>query len=196
MKVLAERSNRIFFIGPLILAVVGFFIWFLSGYINFRSLYNCPSEILEITAVAVVVFVVTLYIFIERMFMPKILMEYDNAGIYIYKYKNSEPILLRFETIGVCGSEIEPDSGALGMETYSYERAALMGTKMTGAIKIQTDMGEVKVRGIKNVKEVEIKLGKIRNEFEALRNERYEAIVAQKIRDEELAELARHDPNT
>ncbi len=192
MKVLAERSNRIFIVGPIILVVLGSYIVYRLKRRHSGFYYRSGRTF----AIAFTLFITTLCGIIERIFMPKVLIEYDNAGIYIYKYKGREPIIIRFESIWSFSTEIDYGSEDDSFEAYSYEHAALIGSTLTGSLKIQTANEIIKIRGIKNVKDVERKLDKLRDEYMELRNERYDAIIAQKRREEELAELAKHDPNT
>lgn len=128
--------------------------------------------------------------------MPKVLIEYDNTGLYIYKHRNKEPILIRFESIWRISSEVDYGSEDITLKEYTYEAAALSVKGLTGSLRLQTAEGVIKIRGIENVKDVERRLDKLHDEFMELRNERYEAIIAGKRRSEELAELAKHDPNT
>lgn len=202
MKVLAERSNKIFIVGPIMLVILSVSIFFIMK--NILSLhrfhvYRGPRRRRRLRHFLFFLAMCWLAIasaIIERLCMPKVLIEYDNAGIYIYKHKRKDPIILRFENIWSFTSESDVGSEDITLGTLSYEQAALIGKGLVGTLKIRTCDGEIKVRGIKDVKDVERKLDKLHDEFMDLRNERYDAIIAQKRREEELAELAKHDPNT
>ncbi len=203
MKVLAERSDKIFIVGPILLLVSGVILYFFTRdpYLLWRRIsrsltYDIPSITAMVFFSALSVFVATIFNLVERIAMPKVLIEYDNAGLYIYKHRNKEPILIRFESIWRISSEVDYGSEDITLKEYTYEAAALSVKGLTGSLRLQTAEGVIKIRGIENVKDVERRLDKLHDEFMELRNERYEAIIAGKRRSEELAELAKHDPNT
>lgn len=200
MKVLAERSNRIFIVGPIMLVILSILIYFMMKYFIFRNgfhFYGRRRRILFSVFISLVTgWLAFVSAIIERICMPKVLIEYDNAGIYIYKHRRNDPIILRFESIYSFTSEADIGSEGITLGTFSYEQVALSGDKITGTLRIRTADDEIKIRGIHDVKSVERKLDKLRDDYMRLRNERYNAIIEQKRREEELAELAKHDPNT
>ena len=109
MKVLAQRANGLIFVAP-------FFLISLVIYIVdvFNTVYN-PEHIETILLllldyrfiVMLISFVYLLSKWVLRVMTPKVIIEYDRAGIYIYQYKFMEPYILRYENLYSVFAEID-----------------------------------------------------------------------------------------
>lgn len=198
MKVLAYRSNKIFFTAPILVPLC--IIIALEMVQSIHTMYGWRWE-LFIGILGVMIS--QLVGFVERLFMPKVLIEYDNRGLYIYKYRKSEPILLRYENIWDCraqineGSEDIPLSMDYSSKKFdSYERAAISSKSLVGLLKFNTPHEIITVHGIKNVKSVERELASIRYDFKEKQEEWLDYNIEKSRRNKELEELAKHDINT
>lgn len=198
MKVLAYRSNKIFITAPILVPICCFLLYQIM--IHSHGIYGWRLEFfLSILSVAVS----QLIGFIERLFMPKVLIEYDDCGVYIYKYKKSEPILLRYEHIWDCRAQTNEGAEDIPLNmdynpnvADSYERAGITPTPLVGMLKFSTPYEVVRVHGIKDVKAVERELASIRYDFKEKRDEWLDYNIERSRREKELEELAKHDPNT
>ena len=195
MRALAYRSNKIFITAPII-TVIGFFV--LYGLL--RTVHRWNFE-LVISVVTLIVSQVTG--FTERLFMPKVLIECDDCGLYIYKYRKSKPILLRYENIWDCraqvnnGSEDFPVSDSYNPDKAdSYERVGIATKSFVGMLNINTPHQVIRVHGIRNVKAVERELASIRYDFKEKQNDCLDYNIERVKREEELQELAKHNPDT
>lgn len=198
MKVLAYRSNKIFFTAPILIPLC-FIV--LSEMI--QHTYRMHGWMWELFIGIAGVMLSQLIGFIERIFMPKVLIEYDDCGLYIYKYRKSKPILLRYENIWDCrvqtneGAEDVPLSMNYSSRTAdSYERTAITSKSLVGMLKFNTPYEIITVHGIRDVKSVERELASIRYDFKEKQEEWLNYNIEHSIRQKELEELAKHDINT
>ena len=202
MKVLAYRSNLIFITAP-ILVPICFCICFYMVKDIMRWWWTYNDFWWGIFITAFTTMLSQTIGFIERLFMPKVLIECDDHGIYIYKYKRSEPILLRYEQIwGFCahtnyGAEDYPLSQTGNPNTLdSYEKTAISMKSFVGMLKINTPYEVVTIHGIKDVKAVERELASIKYDFKEKQEEWVDYNIERSKREKELEELAKHDINT
>ena len=97
MKVLAQRANGWIFVAPFIFISLAVYMIEI-----FNSIYN-PEHIETIFLLLIDYrflmmissFIFTLSTWVLRVMTPKVIIEYDRAGIYIYQYKFMEPYILR-----------------------------------------------------------------------------------------------------
>ena len=198
MKVLAYRSNKIFITAPILVPVCCIIMYVLLKH--YRFYYGWVFEIF--TAVSSIM-LSQLGGFVERLFMPKVLIEYDNCGLYIYKYRKSEPILLRYEHIWDCRAQTNEGSEDIPLNmdynpnvADSYERAGITTTPLVGMLKFNTPYEVIRVHGIKDVKAVERELASIRYDFKDKQDDWIDYNIEYSRRQKELEELAKHDINT
>ncbi len=199
IKVLAYRSNKIFITAPILVPLCFFIIWMSIGG-GFGLGYRIRIHML---LMSFTIMISQLAGFIERFFIPKVIIEYDDFGLYIYKYKRRDPILLHYEQIWGCRAHInegaedipfnfDPFSG----QEYSYENTAIRTTQFVGSLKFNTPHSVINVHGIKDVKAVERKLAAMRYDFKEDYEEWLNYNIEQSKRNEELEELAKHNINT
>ena len=198
MKALAYRSNLIFITAPILVPIC--FLVSLQIFSHTRFFYGWLFELL---LTVLTVMVSQLIGFVERLFMPKVLIEYDDCGLYIYKYRKSKPILLRYENIWDCRARVNSGSEDFPMsESFnpnkadSYERVSISSKAFVGMLNINTPHEVIRVHGIKDVKAVERKIASIRYEFKEKRDEWLDYNIELVRRERELEELAKHDINT
>lgn len=201
MKVLAYRSNQIFITAPILVPLCFIVLQPMVGSILSFRVHSDLFWCFFITVSSIMLS--QLIGFVERLFMPKVLIECDNCGIYIYKYKRSEPILLRYEHIWDCRAQVNNGAEDIPLnmdynpnEADSYERAGITTTPLVGMLKFNTPYEVVRVHGIKDVKAVERKLASIRYDFKEKQDEWIDFNIEYSKRQEELKELAKHDINT
>ena len=113
--------------------------------------------------------------FFERLFTPSVMIEYDDYGLYIYKY-NQPPVLLKYKEIWSTlpledfdNIEITYHRGLFYQRTINVGNL-FWGVFKTGSIRIETPDGFIKLNGVYHVKDVEHELKKIvrqkRKEYE------------------------------
>lgn len=194
MKVLAYRSNRIFVVAPIVVVVcfllTSMIFYFRRGSVRIGR-YNW-----HIIGAAWSLAVAMAAAFIERLCMPKVLIEYDDCGLYIYKYRRGDPILLRYEQIINHHFEVDVGSENMTFSGMSQEQVGFVSKNAIGTLCIRVDGEDIKVRGIKNVKQVSIELNKQIKAFKEKENNKIERYLEQLKREKELEELAKHDINT
>lgn len=202
MKVLAERSNAIFLWGPFaILASMLYFYLYIKYDISLSPRYYYFGFFLSL-------FISTVYNLIHRIALPQILIEYDKAGIYVYNRRNKEPIIIRYEhlwsSVALPGEDEfdkfdAPDTSFWGMY-FPEPRETVTGysrpNAMTGSLRIELPNQFITIHGIKNVREVSRQLDRLVDENKKNKMEFYEAQMEKRRREDELAELAKHDINT
>ncbi len=198
MKVLAERSNKIFITAPILVPICCFLLYQIMIHTD-----HIHGRRLEFFLLILSITVSQLIGFVERLFMPKVLIEYDDCGLYIYKYKKCEPILLRYEHIWDCRAQTNEGAEDIPLSmdhnpnvADSYERAGITPTPLVGMLKFNTPHTTISVHGIKDVKAVERHLASIRYDFKEKRDEWLDYNIELSRRQKELEELAKHDPNT
>lgn len=204
MKVLAERSNTIFFLGPPIIAMCFFYMymyWFIwGGTIRFHRRYSLLGFV-------IVLLFSTLYNFIHRLFIPKIIIEYDKAGIYVYNKRRGDPIIIRFEhlwsSMSFGGEDAfdELDKPEY-VERYYLNKPLPLYTgccscnMTTGTLRIELPNQFITLHGIKEVGVVRLKLDSLVRKHYEEKMAFYEEQMMKRQREVELEELRKHDPNT
>ncbi len=201
MKVLAYRSNKIFFTAPILVPLC-----FIVFSYMLRRMLSTPIHsdfFWYVFATVGFTMISQLAGFVERLFMPKVLIECDNCGVYIYKYKRSEPILLRYEHIWDCRAQTNEGAEDIPLNMNynpnaadSYERAGITTTPLVGMLKFNTPYEVIRVHGIKDVKAVERELASIRYDFKDKQDDWIDYNIEYSRRQKELEELEKHDINT
>lgn len=193
MKVLAYRSNRIFVVAPIVVAVCLFilYLWLQDELYVFgrRRRYRFVGFI-------TMLMVTMMCAFIERLCMPAVLIECDDYGLYIYKYRKSEPILVRYEDIISSCVTVDVGSEDISIGQLSPEQTGLVSNNAVGTLCIRLQTEDIRIRGIKDVKQVRQEINKKVNELKRKQQEEIDEIIEASRRKKELEELAKHDINT
>ncbi len=183
MKVLAERSDKIFIWGPIVMLLC------ILVFSN-RSVFMGSLKGRYIVYFCVTVFGLVCFDLCHRITVPKIIIEYDDYGIYVYKHKKQQPITLRYSDLkGVLIMEGVNDS-------YELNEGVSVDSPSTGMLRIQSTQGLTTLYGIKNVRQVGDQLKQMVDDYNRKAMEHYEARIEQMKRQRELEELQKHDPNT
>ena len=140
-------------------------------------------------------------LFLDRLFTSKIIMEYDDFGVYIYR--TGKPVtLLRYEELWSTYAEENFEN-----VEFCYHRGfhrsrnikisdPFWGILKTGSIRIETPDDFICLGGIYHVKEVEKEIKRmVRKNRREFLDEMYENI-EENQRQRELEELAKHNPDT
>ena len=193
MKVLAYRSNRIFFVAPIVILL---YLFILYAGLQMGLGRRLRHRILgSVGALAVAM----MCAFVERLFMPKILIEWDDCGLYIYKYRNSEPILVRYENIIGHYMEIGVGSEEITIGQMSPEQVGFVSNNAVGTLCIRIagkEVEDIRIRGISNVKQVKIELNKKLRDLKNKQQEEIDEMIEARRREREAEEQKKHDPNT
>ena len=186
MKVLAERSNKIFLWGPVVMLLCVLVVCNISGIAGFL-----PSRrTIYVFCGAIFIGCVTCFDLLHRLLVPKIMIEYDDYGLYIYKHKGQPPATVRYSDLkGVLVLEGANDS-------YELDGVKSFRAFSTGMLRIQTSKGLISLYGIKNVRQVGNQLNKMLKDYNRRIIEEYDQRIEQTKRQRELEELQKHDPNT
>lgn len=186
MKVLAERSDKIFVWGPVVMLLCFFTISNRSFLFDFLS--NRTGR--HFCVACMVLGGLVCFDLLHRLIVPKIIIEYDDYGIYIYKYKKQPPITLRYSDLkGVLIMEGANDS-------YELDAGGNINGFSTGMLRIQSSKGLTTLYGIKNVRQVGNQLKKMVADYNRNVMEQYDQRIERSKRLRELEELQKHDPNT
>lgn len=194
MKVLAYRSNRIFLVAPIVV-IVCFLLTSMIFYLR-RNSMRVGRRNWRIIGATWSLAIAMASAFIERLFMPKVLIEYDDCGLYIYKYRRRDPIILRYEQIITHRFEVDVGSENMTISKMSQEQVGFISKNTIGTLCIRVDGEDIKVRGIKNVKQVSIELNRQLRAFKEKENDKIDRYLEQLKCEKELEELAKHDINT
>ncbi len=137
-------------------------------------------------------------------FYKRVIIEYDDCGIYIYK--KFKPIkTIRFEEFWSQSTREDFDEiYVMRRHTIRWNRTEnyykitdlFFGFIKTGTLRMETPYEVINVGGIKNVKQVEIELNKLIRAKKKEYLKEMEEKIAVENRMEELAELSKHNPNT
>ncbi len=157
MKVLAERADRYFILTP-VMVIAFLFVcyleycdWVLDKISLGRGFIAVEFTVLLLTFQCVKNFV-------RCILMPKNIIEYDDYGIYIYKRRNKEPIILRYDEI--LNKTAENDEGYIFVEYFfMFEKFPI--TFSTGTLRIGVKDGFIRVPCIKNVRKVQTELNRL-----------------------------------
>ncbi len=226
VKVLARRANGLLVVSVILMVVCGFAVVYsllvLIGEIepnkdlmyalymlslfdgrhrhrHFHSYYrDMPERLAFRCALSFgMEFMFLLWILIRRLSIPRVIIEYDDFGLYIYR-KGMPVTLLRYESLWsmyvheevIDSYEDFDSSGSVRMQQ------SLFGFSATGAIRFETPNGFIVVSGISQVKTVE---KEIRRMVEKNRQEfidEMEGRIEKSQRERELEELAKHNTDT
>lgn len=226
VKVLARRANGLLIVVTLLMLICGFAtvysILVLTGGIepdkdimyvlymlsllggrhrhrHFRSYYRDMPELLAFRCALSfgIEFMLLLWVLVRRLSIPKVIIEYDDFGLYIYK-KGMPVTLLRYESLWSMYVHEEVIDSYEDFDSSGYMRTqqSLWGISATGSIRFEVPNGFIIVSGVSRVKEVE---KEIRRMVEKNRREFLEAMeerIEKNKRQRELEELAKHNPNT
>lgn len=200
MKVLAERSNAIFVWGPFAIALsMAYFYMRFALDITLRPRYYVFGFFVSL-------FFSTLYNLVHRLMLPRVLIEYDRAGIYVYTKRRGEPMIIRFEhlwsSISMGGmdvyDEIVPrsDDTCRGLDGMVLNTGTCSCNSVTGTLRIELPNQFITIHGVKKVGEVKLTLDRLVREHKKEKMSFYEEQMMKRQREEELEELRKHDPNT
>lgn len=219
MKVLARRANGLLIAMPvcfvvllilLSMAIVFLFHiecpeWFeklandvfIRDYWRYTGFYRRGRIARDVFFQSLFWMPVCLMAFFDRLFTPKIIMEYDDTGIYIYHNKK-DVTLLRYDYLA--GQNVQTD---LNEVSYWVRYRGMVkitnfsgGLIKTGSIRFETPDGFVKVRGVANVKEVGREIDRMVRKARAEYEKELEENMMKQIAQRDLEELLKHDPNT
>ncbi len=192
MKVLAKRADRFIYCTPFILLIFiimsALLIAEIKGYVRLGR--NFFPGYLSFFIMSIIY--VTGFCSVIR--MPKDVIEYDDYGIYIYKRKNQEPILIRYEQIW--SNTAEPDELTVYLRGPCYSYKSFKTNLPTGTLRIELRDEFVRVPFLADIKRVEGNLRNLVNENRRQFIEEMEQRIAEMNRAEELEELKKHDPST
>lgn len=220
MKVLARRANGLLIVAPIcfVISLVVFsmatvFIfhidspeWFETLATNFftSDYWGCCgrtsraiSHAMDSFVLSIFLIIICLVSFFDRLFVPKIIIEYDDVGLYIYHNKKDVTIL-RYDFLS--GKNVQTDLNEI---SYWVRYRGLVkitnfsgGLIKTGSIRFECPDGFITVRGVADVKavgrEIDRMVRKNREEYEKELEERILEIKTQR----DLEEILKHDPNT
>lgn len=135
------------------------------------------------------------WLFVRRLSVPKVIIEYDDYGLYIYK-KGMPVRLLRYKELWSTYVQEEL------FDMYEdFDASVSISVKKsffseTGAIRIETPQDFIVLSGVYHVKEVEkeIKRMVLKNRQEFIKE--LEENIEYNKRQRELEELAKHNPDT
>lgn len=200
MKVLAERSNAIFFWGPPTIALCFIYIYLRWNFGWRRRLFRRHS----LSYFVVILFISTIYNLIHRLFIPQVIIEYDKAGIYVYNKRRGDPIIIRFEHLWSSMSfggedafdELDVPSSAFVPDKEMLNTGYCSCNTTTGTLRIELPNQFITLHGIKNVGQVKLQLDRLVREHKKEKMAFYEEQMMKRQREVELEELRKHDPNT
>lgn len=193
MKVLAYRSNRIFVVAPIVVFLCGLV---LQLYIHNELYIFGRNNRIRVIGFVCMLSITMLCAFVERLCMPKVLIECDDCGLYIYKYKKSAPILLRYDDIISSSITVGVGSEDITIGQLSPEQTGFVSNNAVGVLCIRTKHGDIRIHGIQNIKQVRGELNKKLGEFKRKQQAEIDELIERSRRQKELEELAKHDVNT
>ncbi len=221
VKVLARRANGLLMVAPICFVVLLCLLnmsivvmfhmdcpeWFEEIAVDFlvgenkwwysQSEIYTSREVMNALALSLVGLITCLVSFFDRLFLPKILIEYDDVGLYIYHNKK-DVTLLRYDYLA--GQNVRQDLDEVsfwiryrGMVKVTNFSGGLI---KTGSIRFECPDGFVNVRGIANVKEVSREISRMvrrsRDEYE----KEFEEKLREYRNQKDLEELLKHNPDT
>ncbi len=193
MKVLAYRSNRIFVVAPIVIVVCLFVLHlYWQDKIDFLGYRSRCRLVGFVGALAITM----MCAFVERLCMPAVLIECDDCGLYIYKYRKSEPILVRYEDILSSSVTVDVGSEDFTLGSLSPEQTGLVGNNVVGTLCIKTKNDDVRIRGIKDVKQVRSLMNKKIFELKRKKEQEVDDMLEACRREREAEEQKRHNPDT
>ncbi len=221
MNVLAVRNNSLFWKIPIIFVIGTAIICFIGrlhapvdavipedmteiGYFYLLGLTEPMRSVRRISGVVWLISRGSILYGISMLFVKNVIIEYDDAGIYIYRL--FKPIkTIRYEELWSQMTREDFDVVYVKrrftfswwkIENYHKITDPFFGLIKTGTLRIETPNELINIRGIKDVKKVEVELNKL---ITAKRKENIaemEKQIAYQNRLDELKELAKHNPYT
>lgn len=206
MKILAKRADGFLYVAPFVIVTT---LVYCAN--RFNTCYN-PDQILYslydiffgergVFVYSLVVNVIFLIKWIERFLTPKVMIEYDNAGLYIYKYKFSTPVTLRYEAVYSALGDEDLDEIYVRRGRYVFAPRVRIsnptwGLSKTGTLRIEIPTGFITLHGVKNVNQVRFEITKLVREFKKEQKEFIDANIERARAQNEDEEQKKHDPNT
>jgi hypothetical protein len=166
MDVLAHKSKKsalisigCFFLGvALVVACFWFYKRIWNGHFPRRRLRRRGGYIF---AFGIILTIASFLSMLEYLRQPQILVEYDDCGIYIYKYRKSEPILVRYENIYSVGISVGVGVDDMEVMDLGETQKGFVPKTRPGHVKIRLNNHEViNIRHVQNAKQVQIELNK------------------------------------
>ena len=129
------------------------------------------------------------------------MIEYDNAGLYIYKYKFSTPVTLRYEAVYSALGDEDLDEIYVRRGRYVFAPRVRIsnptwGLSKTGTLRIEIPTGFITLHGVKNVNQVRFEITKLVREFKKEQKEFIDANIERARAQKEDEEQKKHDPDT
>ncbi len=170
MKVLARRANGIFVFAPVFM-VLCFVLWMFCAQKSYDSSewYVFDDLYVRLLLISIILFPVTLWYFIQRLFVPRVIIECDDFGLYIYR-RRKETVILRFEYLESLYAEADMENTVV----YIGRRSLFSGDRRrieiggmlekfikTGTLEIRTEEGVIKLKGVHNVKKVKTDIDRL-----------------------------------
>lgn len=226
VKVLARRANELLVVSAILMVLSGFAVVYsilvLTGkiepnkdlmyvlymlslfggrhrYRRFSNYYyHNPEKLAFWCALSYSLeFAFFFWVFIRRLSIPKVIIEYDDFGLYIYR-KGMPVTLLRYEALWstYVHEEVIDSYEDFDSSGSVSTKPSFWGLSATGAIRFEVPNGFITVSGISRVKEVEKEIRKMveKNRQEFI--DELEENIKENQRQRELEELAKHNPDT
>ncbi len=224
VKVLARRANCLLIVVPILMLVCGsafvysamvlskqiepnkdflyvLYMFSLFGgrrrhrYFYRHYYYNPETLALSCALSYGVEFMLLFWVLVRRLSIPRVIIEYDDFGLYIYQ-KGMPVTLLRYESLWSMYVHEEMIDAYEDFDSCVSARQSFWGLSATGAIRFETPNGFIVVSGISQVKEVEREIKRMvkKNRQEFIDEMEYR--IKENQRQRELEELAKHNPDT
>ena len=153
MKVLAERADKYFVLAP-VMVIVSLFVCYLEYCDLVLDNISLGRWFIAVWFTVMAMTVRCLSNFFLCTLMPKNVIEYDDFGIYIYKRRNKEPLILRYGEIFSKTAENDESYVFVGFWDIPF-------TLSSGTLRIEVKDGFLKVPCIKNVRKVQTELNRL-----------------------------------
>lgn len=153
MKVLAERADKYFVLAP-VMVIVSLFVCYLEYCDLVLDNISLGRWFIAVVFTVMAMTVQCLSNFFLCTLMPKNVIEYDDFGIYIYKRRNKEPLILRYGEIFSKTAENDESYVFVGFWGIPF-------TLSSGTLRIEVKDGFLKVPCIKNVRKVQTELNRL-----------------------------------
>ncbi len=168
VKILAKRSNLIFYMGPIVMAICVLILVNAKDLFQFVEICGFGRRgyqfVVGLVCLAISFLAICTFVFLKRLTMPKVVIEYDDNFIYINKTKKEPAIILRFSDIKRVSSDefVEEDAEFEGI------------TSSISVLRIQTVDRIITVYGIKNCTDVKFALNRLVKNYTKKRMEQYD----------------------
>lgn len=157
MKVLAERADKYFVLAP-VTVIVSLFVCYLEYCDLVLDNISLGRWFMAVVFTVMAMTVRCLSNFFLCILMPKNVIEYDDFGIYIYKRRNKEPLIVRYGEI--FSKTAENDEGYIIVKHWFSFRFFTFNLS-SGTLRIEVKDGFLKVPCIKNVRKVQTELNRL-----------------------------------